>query len=223
MRAFLRIPSATNDQGMSTSGSFLLFAGLMVFTAAFVLIAKRAQRSPNRTVRMLFGGSAATKRNVGENLYPEMRRQALDATGSMIGTLAELPADHVFGVIMEWPVSGGVLTAVGFENGDSSLYISTGQIMIGGQAKILIRDATLAFVNVGREVIGRVARTDDVDPVRPDHMAFYLLTPAGRHRAIIGMEDLQSGNDPLSRLHDAGQALITQWRLAEAQDAFTAR
>jgi hypothetical protein len=52
-------------------------------------------------------------------------------------------------------------------------------------------------------------------PQKQDEIVFYLLTDAGIFTATASKEDLSSHHRPLSKLHDAAQGIITEYRLVQ--------
>lgn len=134
---------------MTTTATTYFIFGALAFTVAFVWVAKRAQRSEKRWVRELFGGGA--RRRVSENHYAKLREHALNVLPYMVGAGTDLPIDHVYGVVVEWPINGAVMTVSAFQNGDSSLYLSTGQLFIGGGGKPAIASAAKRLVEEGQQ------------------------------------------------------------------------
>lgn len=201
---------------MTTTNTILFILGALAFTLAFVWVAKRAQTSEKRWVRELFGGGA--RRKVSENHYAKLREHALNVQPSMVGAPTDLPGDHVYGVLAEWPMNGAVMTVTAFQNGDSSLYLSTGQLFIGGAGQQGIATVAKRLVDEGRRMRSRAQHTDDVSGPSPGEWSFYLHTPSGRLRHNEPELALQSGASPWSEMFTAAQELITQWRLQERRD-----
>jgi hypothetical protein len=52
-------------------------------------------------------------------------------------------------------------------------------------------------------------------PQKLDEILFYLLTDAGIFTATASKEDLSSHHHPLSKLYDAAQGIITEYRLIQ--------
>ena len=201
---------------MTTTNTILFILGALAFTLAFVWVAKRAQTSEKRWVRELFGGGA--RRKVSENHYAKLREHALNALPYMVNAGTDLPGDHVYGVLAEWPINGAVMTVTAFQNGDSSLYLSTGQMFIGGAGRPSIAAAAKRLVDEGQRMCGQAERTQDVSIARAGEWSFYLHTPNGRLRHVEPEPALQSGASPWSQVFSAAQELITQWRLQQGRN-----
>jgi hypothetical protein len=201
---------------MTTTHTILFILAALAFTLAFVWVAKRAQTSEKRWVRALFGGGA--RRKVSENHYAKLREHALNALPYVVGAGTDLPGDHVYGAVVEWPINGAVMTVTAFQNGDSSLYLSTGQMFIGGAGRPSIAAAAKRLVDESQRMGSRAQRTNDVSSPDPSEWSFYLHTPRGRLRHNEPELALQSGASPWSQVFNAAQELITQWRLQEQRD-----
>jgi hypothetical protein len=52
-------------------------------------------------------------------------------------------------------------------------------------------------------------------PQKQDEILFYLLTDAGIFTVGASKEDFSSHHHPLSKLHDAAQGIITEYRLIQ--------
>jgi hypothetical protein len=52
-------------------------------------------------------------------------------------------------------------------------------------------------------------------PQKQGEVFFYLLTDAGIFTANVSKEELSNHHHPLSKLHDAAQGIITEYRLIQ--------
>jgi hypothetical protein len=98
-----------------------------------------------------------------------------------------------------------------FGDGSTSLYLSNGGGILGGNEHEALRTAALAFIvqaNLSRNQLG----PRKVFPV-PAHTVFYALTDAGIVTAGALENDLGYGRHPLSVLFHAGHRVINELRL----------
>lgn len=81
----------------------------------------------------------ANKIKAKENPYAGFRNQSLSVTPEQL----ELELDNdkmiVYGIVMDWDIGKAVATVVTFQTGDASLYLSAGQIYIGGFATKILK------------------------------------------------------------------------------------
>src|SRR5262245_60819931 len=85
----------------------------------------------------------------GEEIYRQLRSQALDAVGA---GLAPPPPEHpdVSGVVVDVPAEGGHATVVALTDGTTSLYTSTGGGTIGAGAHAHVDEATDRLLRVAQ-------------------------------------------------------------------------
>jgi len=117
-------------------------------------------------------------------------------------------------VMMDWGVRTGIATVVAFSNGNASIYTSTGGGSIGGgQSHPMIQSAAKNAVFVAAELAPRMqAATSEPLPRRGEVM-FYVCADAGVRTATAAEKEVRKGRHPLSKLGDAMQAVVTQYRL----------
>jgi ribosomal protein L30E len=120
---------------------------------------------------------------------------------------------------MDWVVSNATATVIAFSNGRASIYLSTGGGFIGGgESHESVRNAAKKMVAVAVECQPHTHATSEYSlPQKQDEIVFYLLTDAGIFTATASKEDLSSHHRPLSKLHDAAQGIITEYRLIEGK------
>ena len=120
-----------------------------------------------------------------------------------------------WGVIMDWGVASGPVSIVAVADGSASIYISNGGGYLGGYAHESIRNAARDMVKLAAEVQSQTTVTTVYPLPRRGEVIFYLLTDAGIFTAGGSEEELQTHRHFLSKLGDAGQEVITQYRLIQ--------
>jgi hypothetical protein len=116
---------------------------------------------------------------------------------------------------MDWGVSSGTATIVAISDGSASIYMSGGGGYLGGQSHEAIRKAAQNMVAVAAESQKQTIATTVYPLPQRGEVIFYLLTDAGVFTASGSYEELSSHRHVLSRLGDAGQEIITQYRLIQ--------
>jgi hypothetical protein len=151
-----------------------------------------------------------------KDVYLGLRNMALGITREKAGLGATYAPTEAWGVIMDWVVSNATATIVAFSNGHVSIYLSTGGGFIGGESHESVRNAGKKMVAVAGECQPHTHATAEYPlPQEQGEVLFYLLTDAGIFAASASTEDLDDHHHPLSKLHDAAQGIITEYRLIQ--------
>jgi hypothetical protein len=114
--------------------------------------------------RRLFGGSPGPEQSgtdgSSDDTYSVLRRQALSVQRSDLGIPEPPPEAPAWGILMEtgYPEASATLFALG--DGTTSLYLSTGGGVIGGQAHQNVREANAEFVEAANRQYQHLKPTD---------------------------------------------------------------
>jgi hypothetical protein len=119
---------------------------------------------------------------------------------------------------MDWGVTAGTATVVAFSDGNASVYLSSGGGFIGGSSHESIRKAAQKMVAIAAAFQPDAIATTTYPLPRHAQVVFYFLTDAGVFTANAPEEELSSHRHPLSKLGDAGQNIITQYRLIQTTE-----
>ena len=92
------------------------------------------------------------------------------------------------------------------------MYISTGQIFIGGIAHENIKNSALSFVNSGQEYLAFAKPT--VETPLPDKgcVRFYFLTNKGKFYIQDTTENIEHNKSELTKLFELGNQVISEYR-----------
>jgi hypothetical protein len=153
---------------------------------------------------------------VQDNLYPELRRQGLDASREKFGLPAKSRSNEPWGVVMDWALGSGTATIVALSDGNASIYRSSGGGHIGGKSHDSIRKSAQKAVAVAGEFQSFVRANGDYSLPKQGTIIFYTLTDDGVFMESVPEEDLREHRHPLSKLGDAIQDIITQYSRIEA-------
>ena len=154
----------------------------------------------------------------------EERRSALEASAGlrdlMLQTSREevnLPATQagapVWGVLMEMGRPKTTVTVLGLSDGTASLYFSSGGGFLGGHFQPAIRHAGIQFCETANQYLDHFRPVQEYPYPPVGSVTFYLRTDDGTLAATAPMDLLADGGHPLSPLYEAGQAIITEYRL----------
>ncbi len=137
--------------------------------------------------------------------------------------LADNPAEHpddVRCVVMDWGIAGGVATLAAFEDGATSLYLSTGGGIIGGGAHESVRRVAALFREEGSRLKDEFSAVTAFPFPPSGKVQFYQVTDAATlGSALCSANDLASGTHQFSALGNTAQAVISELRDASERAA----
>ena len=150
-----------------------------------------------------------------DELYLALRDQALRVKREQIGLPVPPHPGDPFAVVMDWDLSEGTATVVAISDGTASMYYSSGGGAIGGaQSRDSIRQAAQQAVTTAAEFRPQMQKVTKYPLPQRGQVVFYLLTDDGVFTQSAPQESLASARHPLSKLGNAMQNVITQYRLA---------
>jgi hypothetical protein len=150
-------------------------------------------------------------------IFQAIRNKLLSLDPQEVDITATPEHPHIWGVMMEFILSGSVVTLAGLVDGTTSLYFSTGGGILGSGNHPKVGAAA-------RELVGKAELAlECFQPVReypfPDEgfIRFYALTFNGILMAECPDKDVKDPLLGLSGLYEAAQDLITQVKLVHEQ------
>ena len=152
------------------------------------------------------------ERKVSENMYPSLRRKAFAVTPEELNLKPDSNKTIAYGAIMDWNIGQAVITVVAFQTGDASMYVSAGQIYIGGYAHTNVKNAGLAFVSGAQDYLSKAFPTTNISLPQKDRVKFYILTNKGKYGFEETVQNLENKNSEWSKMFDLGNDVITQYR-----------
>lgn len=151
-----------------------------------------------------------------KNPYLGLRSQILQLKREKIGLAVPAKPTEPWAAVMDWGVTNGTATIVAISDGTASIYLSSGGGSIGGgQSHDSIRKAAQKMVSIAAAFQPQMRATDTYPLPQQGQVTFYVLTDAGVFTATAPQEELSSHRNPLSKLGDAAQDIIAQYRLIE--------
>lgn len=163
----------------------------------------------NKSIAKSDDSSADTSVTV-QNPFEGLRNMAFSISPSEIGINAH--DKEVYGVIMDWNINDGIMTLVSYQNGDASIYLSSGGGFMGGGKKENISNAAKIFVKKAQTFIGRATLIDN--KLLPDTgcVRFYLLTTKGISSSqMIQKKDIEDSSSPWFPLFIEANNVISEF------------
>jgi hypothetical protein len=186
-----------------------LIIGLVILIASIGLYACKGKlKSDDKTAQ----NENVTKTKVKDNPYPKLRTQAINVTAEQL-RLNLYNDNAVYGIAMDWNMRNAIVTVFSFTTGDASVYINTGQVFIGGYAHETLIKAAKEFVSLGQKFVSKAAKTDKIEPTNESKVDFYFLTKSGKYYIEDDLSLIENGKSELSELFEAGNKVITEYRL----------
>jgi hypothetical protein len=166
--------------------------------------------------RVLAQDRKTTTASGARNPYQGLRDQALQLKREKIGVAALSKPTEPWAAIMDWSLGSNTVTVVAIADGSASIYLSSGGGSIGGgQSHESIRKAAKSMVSIAGEFQPQMHLTKAYPLPGPSQITFYVLTDAGVFTVSVPETELSSHRSPLSKLGDAAQEIITQYRLVQ--------
>jgi hypothetical protein len=148
----------------------------------------------------------------------QLRDKALQMKWSDLRTDAN-DGGNVFGVVMDWPLSGNIVTVVALESGDASIFTTGNYGMTGGILHETIRSAAKELVAKAEGRFDDAVPTADLSYPEPGTVRFFLLTASGLRRIDYPWAQVQKKGGAAYTLFDRAQEVITAFRVLEEQGA----
>jgi hypothetical protein len=149
--------------------------------------------------------------------YYALRDQILHVRREQIGVPTPAHDTDPWAVVMDWGITEGSATVVAIADGTASVYLSSGGGSIGGgQSHDSIRQAAIRAVSAAAEFRPEMRRVTSYPLPGAGEVVFYVRTDAGVFSASAPETEVSSHQHRLSKLGDALQQIITQYRLTQA-------
>jgi len=169
-------------------------------------------------VLWFFVRSRHNYRRADPKVYLGLRNLALQ--GPQVAKLNADPTKPTqpYAVLMDWGVGNGTATVAAFADGTASIYLSSGGGFLGGgQSHESIRNAAKRMVEIGGELQPLMQPTSTYPLPQKSQVTFYVRTDAGVFTASASDDDLRNHRSPFSKLGEAGQTIITEYRLMKKE------
>jgi hypothetical protein len=184
----------------------LLVAGILIF--AF----KDKVFSINLNNKLASKQLQEEKSQIKENNYKVLRDIAFSVTPENLNLTLPKDKTVAYGAIMDWDFKGTTVTVVAFQTGDASLYLSSGQIFIGGFAHDNIKNSAIEFVSISQSYLTKATKTSSTLVADKNCIRFYILTNNGIYTHQETVEYITQDTNEWSKLNRFGQNIITQYR-----------
>ncbi len=187
--------------------SVLLIGGLVFY---FTSCKTKSKESVQDNSQKISDTAKVKETIVKENPYPALRTQSFSITPEQLQLKLDDTKTIAYGIIMEWDITDAVISVVTFQTGDASMYISTGQIFMGGFAHENIRSSALTFITSGQEYLALAKPTTETPLPDKGCVRFYFLTNKGKYYLQDTVENIENNKSSLTKLFDLGNLVISE-------------
>lgn len=185
-----------------------IITGLVIIALIIVLYSCNRKSKTNENMQ----GETVKKTTLKENPYQGLRNQAISVTPEQLKLHLDKDND-LYGIIMDWNMGNSTVTVVSFKTGDASIYISTGQALIGGYAHQTVINAAKNFVSIGQKYVSKAVKSELNEPTKEKKVNFYFLTKSGKYYIEDDLELIENNKSKLTKLFTAGNNVIQEYRL----------
>lgn len=153
-----------------------------------------------------------TGKKTEQNHYVEMRKMAFSVTAEQLG-LNPIAKDKVYGIVSEMDMEGTTVTVVTFLTGDTSVYMSSGAIIIGAGQHESVKKVVTKYVENGQKYLDKATKAEKTDLPNSGMTNFNFLTENGVYTISQSLSGLESGKSEFSNLFTELNKVITEVRL----------
>jgi len=159
------------------------------------------------------GKRARSRRQDPRELYDGLRDQILDLDPASAGLATTPQLPRVWGALLETGYDKDVATLVSLSDGTTSLYTTSGFVLIGGGGHAQVVSATQQFLVAIEESLDGFQPDQDSGLPADEETIIRALTFDGRLAVRAPEADFGYGRHQLSKVFHAGEAVITELRL----------
>ena len=166
----------------------------------------------------LFGSPASAEppaaKPKAEDAGRALRQMMLTMPPAEIGVKPTPDFPHVYGVLMDFPISHGqTATVLANATGTASLYTTGTFGIIGGEGHAQVRAAAVTFTRAAGEFFDSATPTQEFPYPADDRIRFYLLTFEGVRCIDTEYAAIENGSSKYTRFFGLGQQVLTELRL----------
>src|SRR5579862_6006205 len=188
-----------------------LLVGFLLVRGIIFLMPRTKQKKLEKQ-RLIAATNKVINSTEDQNPYSGLRGQAFSATPFQLNLKLDMTNTIVFGAVMDWDIGDIIITVVAFQTGDASVYLSSGQVFIGGYTHENINKAAIFFVNEAQKYLP-VSTVTYTNPL-PDkgYVRFYFRTNKGDHTIQERFSNIENRTSKFLRLFKLGHNLISEYR-----------
>ena len=193
--------------------AYLLIGLVIIGGVIFYFTSCKSKQSNSNTDNLQVKEKDSVKTQTStDNPYNGLRELALSATPKQVGITASEHPDAIYGVIMDWDFGNGMATLVSFQDGTTSMYLSSGGGIIGGGGHDNVKNEVAKFISLAQTYLDKATKTDTTPLPDKGCVKFYLLTSKGKFVAQEKISDIENETSKWFPFFEEGNKVITELR-----------
>ncbi len=182
------------------SKDLIYIAAILLQAAILVFFIRRAMKSrPGKATE-----------NVPVSEYERTRQAALKVTQQQLGLDIPVSSTKVYGMVMDWDMSGTTLTLSVYINGAASAFLTNGASAMGVGKNPAIAEQAADFVQLAQGYLNRAMPVSDTGQPPLGIVRFYFLTNRGIYGAQEDLTYINDNSSPWLGLFFRGNMLINE-------------
>ncbi|GAA4469205.1 hypothetical protein GCM10023093_28210 [Nemorincola caseinilytica] len=142
--------------------------------------------------------------------YEQNRHTALHITPQQLGLAMQPAVTKVYGVVMDWDMSGTVLSLCAYITGAANAFLSSGTAVTGVGANPAIAEQASELVQMAQGYLSKCMPVADTGLPLPGTVRFYLLTNNGIYAAQELLGAIEDNSSPWLGLFFRGNMLLDE-------------
>lgn len=142
--------------------------------------------------------------------YEYNRHTALHVTAQQLGLSVQPAVTKVYGVVMDWDMSGTVLSLCTYITGAANAFLSSGTAVTGVGSNPAIAEHASALVQMAQDYLSKCMPVSDTGLPLPGTVRFYLLTNNGIYAAQELLSAIDDNSSPWLGLFFRGNMVLDE-------------
>lgn len=184
---------------------FYMMLAVLVQVGLIVYVVVRAVNRKRK-------GNAGTANLYPPGSYEERRHTALHVTPQQLGLVMQPGVTRVYGIVMDWDMSGTVLSLNAYITGAANAFLSSGSSIVGLGANPAVAEHASVLVQTAQDYLSKCMPVADTGLPLPGTVRFYLLTNKGIYAAQELLSAINDNTSPWLELFFRGTMLLDEMK-----------
>jgi len=142
--------------------------------------------------------------------YEQNRHAALHVTPHQLGLTMQPAVTKVYGLVMDWDMSGTVLSLCTYITGAANALLSSGNAATGAGANPAVAEQASELVQMAQTYLSKCMPVADTGLPLPGTVRFYLLTNNGIYAAQESLSAIEDNSSPWLGLFFRGNIVLDE-------------
>ncbi len=182
--------------------TYIYILALLLHVGILVFFVRRSIAKNSRQKKV--------SKHTNVSTYEQTRNSALSVTPDQLGLNIPQGTIKVYGVVMDWDMSGTILTLIAYINGAANAVLSSGAAVVGGGKNPAVAEEASEFVLVAQNYINKTLHVTTTSLPAPGTVRFNLLTNQGVFGAQELLSAINDNSSPWIGLFFRGSMLLDE-------------